>query len=176
MKAAIIWLLGGTFLAFVGCDGFSTSLPGTTPETRVVRDTTFMDGDTVQRIVMSTYEGDALRRRDTATSPVTEFVWIRNGYGSDAILDVWAGDSLEWRNGHILGFQIHQLPDSRTSISPLAVGKTRRIGPRYQKELLVLAGIPSGSGADFLTLRRFRDVSAGDTIYLDSRGLLQIRR
>ena len=175
IRLGIVGLLLGLL---VGCDGVESSTGSSTPPTVVVKDTTILTGDSTQRIVTTTTRGSYLVAMTADTVPVTRFVWFQNRYASGVIVEAWAGDSLEWRNGHVLGYNLHQLPDAKASADSLKVGAVRRLGARKQEELLVLVGLPSGSGAgaDFLTLMHYRGVAPGDTLWLDAEGLLQRKR
>jgi hypothetical protein len=176
IRLGIVGLLLGLL---AGCDGVDSSTGSSTPSTVTTKDTTILSGDSTQCIVTTTMRGSSMVAQTSDTVPVTAFVWFQNRYASAVFVEVWAGDSLEWRNGHVLGYGLHQLPDTKASSDSLKVGGTRRLCARKQKELLALVGLPStaGSGsAVFLALMHYRDVSAGDTLWLDSEGLLQRKR
>lgn len=182
-------LLG--LLGLSACDGVSDNVTvstgdkktptPTTPVTPVVpketttRDTTLLPGDTTQRVVTSRWLGDSLVSRDTQTVAVTEFIWLVNRYGEPVLMEAWTGDSLAWRNGYVLGNNLNALPDAKASVEPLADGARRRLGARPRGEIMVVAGVPNGSGAVFLAAMRYRKVVAGDTLLLDEQGLLTLR-
>ncbi|MEN9354729.1 MAG: hypothetical protein RL318_2054 [Fibrobacterota bacterium] len=189
MKIAPTLILLAGFLGLIACDGVSgkvtssdekkTTTP-TTPTTpvvekeRVVLDTTVLSGDTTQRIVTTRWKGTTLVSRDTLVVPV-EFLWLVNRYGEPVLMEAWAGDSLEWREGRILGWNLKPIPDASASSVPMADGARRRLGRDRHSELVVVAGVPSEAGAVFLATMRYRNVTAGDTLVLNEQGLLVLR-
>lgn len=187
MKTKLAWiLLGAASLGLLACDGASSPVTvkksdkPTQPvavdtATRVTKDSTLLPGDTTQWLVTSTWKGAALVKRDTSVVPVTQFVWLVNRYGEPVILEAWAGDSLEWRNGYVLGKNLQALPDAQASSVALGDGLRRRLSARRRSELLVVAGVEGAQGVQLLASRRYLGVAVGDTLYLDRQGALQRR-
>lgn len=185
MKTTLAWiLLGAAALGLNACDGASSPVtvkkadkPAQTVDTatRVTKDSTLLPGDTTQLVVASTWKGTALVRRDTAVAPVTQFVWLVNRYGEPVIMEAWTGDSLEWRNGYVLGRNLQALPDANSRSAALADGQRRRLSARRRNELLVVVGVEGAQGVQLLASRRYLGVAVGDTLYLDRQGALQRR-
>lgn len=167
--------LAAALLALASCDGISASKE-TTKST--VYDTLIFPDDTTQQIVTSHLEDGNVVSRDTSrVQPITQFVWFANHYQDTVILEAWTGSDLEWRNGTVLGHGLTALPDPNARSTPLAPNARRRLSPRMQPELLLIAGLPDTASTvpNLLNSRRFVDIHPGDTIVLDTQGLLQLR-
>lgn len=187
-------LLGAALLAVAACNGVSDTVGDAvtdkpkTPDpvvpvvpvkdttARVTGDTVMLAGDTTRRVVTAHWRGDSLLRRDTAVVPVTSFVWLVNRYGESVVMEAWTGDSLEWRNGYVLGKNLVALPDANARTVSLRDGERRRLSARPRSELLVVAGVPGTQGAQFLAARRYLAVTVADTLYVDRQGVLQRTR
>lgn len=178
--------LGAALLAVAACNGVSDAVgdtvapktpatPVVAPDTtsRITADTTLLLGDTTQKVVTTHWKGSAVISRDTTVIPVTRFVWLVNRYGESVVVEAWAGDSLEWRNGYVLGKNLAALPDESARTVLLADGERRRLSARSRSELLVVAGVPGAQGAQLLAARRYLAVTVADTLYLDRQGVLQ---
>jgi hypothetical protein len=187
MKTALGWiLLGAASLGLIACDGASSPVTvkksdkpaqpaAVDTATRVTKDSTLLPGDTTQWMVASTWKGPTLVKRDTSVVPVTQFVWLVNRYGEPVIMEAWTGDSLEWRNGYVLGRNLLALPDANSRSVALADGQRRRLSARRRSELLVVVGVEGAQGVQLLASRRYLGVAVGDTLYLDRQGALQRR-
>ncbi len=174
-----VFLLGSSLVfALAACNGVSNPLDdnSTPPAPTTTKDTLLLAGDTTQRVTTSHWNGSTLESQEVSVIPVTEFVWLINHYGEPVVMEAWAGDSLEWRNGNVLGYHLQALPNPNARATPLANGARRRLSARRQTEILVVAGIPSGASAEFLSVRHYFGVVAGDSLVLDNQGLLQISR
>lgn len=184
-------LLGCSLLSLAACDGVSDTVqvkvtdkpkvtdpvvPTVDTTLRTTTDTTLLPGDTTQRVVASHWKGSVFVSRDTTVVPVTRFVWLVNRYGESVVMEAWAGDSLEWRNGYVLGRNLVALPDAMARTVALPDGSRRRLSARARGEILVVAGLPGAQGAQFLASRRYLAVAVGDTLYLDRQGALQRER
>lgn len=168
-------LLAAALFALASCDNISSSQGGTTKSTTA--DTQILPGDTTQRIITSHLENGNVVSRDTSVVPITQFLWFVNHYQDTVVLEVWTGTDLEWRNGTVLGHGLTALPDQNARSTPLAPNARRRLSPRQQTELLAIVGLPdktTASAPNLLSSRHFLDVSPGDTIALDTQGLLQL--
>jgi len=182
-------LTGAALLAFAACNGVSDAVgdtvapktpatPAVVPDTtsKTTADTLLLAGDTTQRVVSTHWKGSTVINRDTAVVPVTRFVWLVNRYGESVVMEAWTGDSLEWRNGYVLGKNLAALPDANARTLPLADGERRRLSARTRGELLVVAGVPGTQGIQLLAARRYLAVTVADTLYLDRQGVLQRTR
>lgn len=176
MKAYHI-LFAAALLALASCNDIASSQGGGTTKSTSY-DTQILPGDTMQRVITSHLENGTVVSRDTSISvPITQFLWFVNHYQDTVVLEVWTGTDLEWRNGTVLGHGLTALPDQNASSTPLAPNARRRISPRQQIELLAIVGLPdktTASAPNLLNSRRFLNVTPGDTIVLDTQGLLQL--
>ena len=169
-------LLATALLALTSCNNVNSSQETTKSTTydTLIRS----DDDTTQQIITSHLEdGNVVSRDTSAPLPITQFLWFVNHYQDTVVLEVWTGTDLEWRNGTVLGHGLTALPDQNARSTPLAPNARRRISPRQQTELLAIVGLPdktTASAPNLLSSRRFLDVSPGDTIVLDTQGLLQL--
>ena len=166
-------LLATALLTLTSCNNVNSSQETTKSTTydTLIRS----DDDTTQQIITSHLEdGNVVSRDTSAPLPITQFLWFVNHYQDTVVLEVWTGTDLEWRNGNVLGHGLAALPGQDARIAPNA---RRHISPRKQTELLAIVGLPdktTASAPNLLSSRRFLDVSPGDTIVLDTQGLLQL--
>jgi len=170
-------LLAAALLALASCEDIASSQGGGTTKSTTY-DTQILPGDTTQRTITSHLEDGNVVSRDTSKPiPITQFLWFVNHYQDTVVLEVWTGTDLEWRNGTVLGHGLTALPDQNARSTPLAPNARRRISPRQQAELLAIVGLPDKSTAsapNLLNSRCFLNVATGDTIVLDTQGLLQL--
>lgn len=176
MRRELLAALSGTVL-LVGCDvagNVEDPFVEDLREERIVAPAKL--DDTVQTVTIRTYRGSELQSERTAVE-VRPFVWVRNRYASDVVVEAWSGSDLSWSGGTVRGHDLRPVDvwTSNTNFTSVEAGSLRRLTSETLPQTLILVGVePTSANApiEALAQRVFADLAPGDTLVLEPSGTL----
>jgi|GEM_PF-5225562 len=149
-------------------------------------DTSALSLDTLTFIGSESLLDTALEGRE----PCTDGLSIFNNYGTEITLELWAGRSLEYSNGNILGSSVRQAAASASLLADSAhsrwctgwKGATSfeydDNGYNRENDLLLVVGVPIDKGGPsyLLTQGHFPEVTTSSILVIDEVGRLRMLR
>lgn len=176
MRHVLLSALAGTLL-LSGCDVAGEAKDAADVVLREEREVTPPSpNDTLLNVTIRTWRGTELQSERTAVEP-RPFVWVKNRFASDVIVEAWTGRDLSWSGGTVRGHDLRAVTvwSSNTNFAPVASGSLRRLAAEDLPQTLILIGVePSvkGDPIEALAQRVFPALAPGDTLLLEPSGTL----